>query len=468
MKDSFKVTFVTPHVGRKDPAKLKEYVRTWQMANLPVAVLAGLTPDDVEIAFYDERVEFIDFDAPTDLVGITIETYNAKRAYEIAGQFRRRGVPVIMGGYHAMLMPDEVGQYADSVLEGFAEGAWPQVIEDARRGQLQHRYRRDPRLPMSFGMPDRRILQGRNYLNLSLVETGRGCPQRCNFCSITAATQATYYPRPIAEVVADIATSQEAGGSSNVFFVDDNIVGNTRYAKDLFREVVPLKIRWFAQGTLSLATDEELLKLMADSGCVGLLVGIESLNRETLLQMDKRVNLPYVDNVKELIARLHRHGIGIYGTFIFGYAETLEDIRHTAEAAVDLGLFMAAFNPLIPFPGTLLYDQLLQEGRLADPQWYLDPDFRFGSVPFAPRQLSAADLKAACLEARRIFYSWQGIGRRATNWRGNLTDPIKAAAYLYINWQLRREISEKDGLPLGDEPFRPSSLERTDVAKVPV
>jgi radical SAM superfamily enzyme YgiQ (UPF0313 family) len=468
MKDSFKVTLVTPHVGRKDPDHLKEYVRTWQMANLPVATLAGLTPDDVEVAFYDERVEFIDFDSPTDLVGITIETYNAKRAYEVAARFRSRGVPVVMGGYHAMLVPDEVQDYADSVLLGFAEGVWPQIVQDARQGRLQPRYQREPHLPMTFGMPNRRILGRRNYVNLSLVETGRGCPQRCNFCTITAATRANYYPRPIPEIVADISAIRESGGSRNIFLVDDNIVGNVGYAKELFRELAPLGIRWFSQGTMSMTRDEELLKLMADSGCVGLLVGFESLSWRTLLEMDKRVNLPFINGIRESVDRLHQYGIGVYGTFIFGYSETLEDYRRTARAAVDLGLFMAAFNPLIPFPGTRLYHQLLQEDRLTDPQWYLDPGFRFGDVPFLPRYMTADQLKEACLEARRTFYGWGGIARRAANWRGNLTNPIKAAAYWYINWQLRREISEKDGLPLGNEPCRPVARQGADAARLPV
>ena len=455
MRDSFKITFVTPHVGRKDPRNLKEYVRTWQMGNLPVATLVGLTPKDVEIAFYDERVEFINFDDPTDLVAITVETYNAKRAYEIAAEFRRRGVRVLMGGYHVMLVPDEAQQYADSLLVGFAEGIWEGVIRDAQKGQLKPRYMRDPRLPMQFGMPDRSIFGQRNYLNLSLVETGRGCPQRCNFCTITTATGAAYYPRPIDETVQDIASLKAQGQSRNIFFVDDNIVGNIGYAKDLFRELAPLKIRWFSQGTMNMARDEHLLKLMADSGCVGLLIGFESLRKETLLEMDKKVNIPFIDGIKEAVGKLHQHGICIYGTFIFGYNETLEDFARTARAAVEMQLFMAAFNPLIPFPGTRLYHQLLSKGQLTDPQWYLDPSFRFGQIPFTPQHMSAQELHEACLKARRTFYSWRAIAGRARNIRGNLTNPIKAGGYLYINWELQREIDDKDGLPLGNESYRP-------------
>lgn len=455
MRDSFKVTFVTPHVGRKDPKNLKEYVRTWQMGNLPVATLCGLTPKDVEVAFYDERVEFINFDDPTDLAAITIETYNAKRAYEIAKEFRKRNVPVIMGGYHATLVPDEVAQHADSIMVGFAEGIWDRMIRDVQKHQLQPRYARSLDAPMRFGMPDRSIFGKKDYLNISLVETGRGCPQHCNFCTITTATGARYYPRPIDEIVADIESIKANGQSRNIFFVDDNIVGNIKYAKDLFRELAPLKIRWFSQGTMNMARDEELLRLMADSGCIGLLVGFESLKKETLLEMDKKVNIPFIENIRESVEKLHQHGICIYGTFIFGYSETVEDFAHTAQIAIDMRLFMAAFNPLTPFPGTRLYHQLIAEGTLTDPQWYLDPNYRFGQIPFTPKHMSAERLREACLEARRAFYGWRGIAHRATNVKGNLTNPIKMAGYLYINWELQREIDDKDGLPLGNEPYRP-------------
>lgn len=455
LKDSFTVTFVTPHVGRKDPRNLKEYVRTWQMANLPVATLAGITPPDIEVKFYDERLEFIDFDDPTDLAAITVETYNAKRAYEIAREYHVRGIPVVMGGYHATLMPDEAQQYADSVLVGFAEDVWPDLLREARQGRLQRRYARNPALPMRFGMPNRSILGKRNYMDLSLVETGRGCPQQCNFCTITAATKATYFPRPIDEIVQDVEEIVRNGGSKNIFFVDDNIVGNRQYAKDLFRELEPLKVRWFSQGTMNMTRDRELLDLMARSGCVGLLVGFESLKKETLLEMDKKVNIPFIADARKSVDILHEHGICIYGTFIFGYGETLGDFAATARAAVEMKLFMAAFNPLTPFPGTKLYYQLLREGKLQDPQWHLDPAYRFGSIPFKPQYMDQEQLRQACLNARRTFYSWQGITRRATNVRGNLNTPTKVGGYFYINWELQREIDDKDGIPLGNDPFRP-------------
>ncbi len=317
-----KITFITPHVGRKSS---KEYVRTWQMEPLNIATLAGLTPPDVELAYFDERVEPINFDAPTDLAAITVETYTAKRAYEVAAEYHRRGVKTLLGGYHVTLVPDEAQVYAG-------------------------------------------------------LETGRGCPLHCNFCSIAAATSSRYYARSIDSIVTEIASLK----NRNVFFVDDNFVGNLRHARDLCRELIPLKINWVGQGTLNMARDVKLLEIMAESGCAGVLIGFESLRHDTLQLMDKQLNVVMGD-YKTLIDRLHQHGIGLYGTFIFGYdSESAADTMRTAESAIDFGLFIAAFNHLLPFPGTPLYEQFRHEGKLTDEQWWLSPTFRFGDVPFTP------------------------------------------------------------------------------------
>src|SRR5215472_470752 len=221
-----KITFITPHVGRKNS---KEYVRTWQMEPLPIATLAGLTPPNIEIAYYDERVEPINFDAPTDLAAITVETYTAKRAYEIAAEYHKRGIRTILGGYHVTLLPDEAQMYADSILVGYAEPLWKQVIRDAEKNMLQRRYTQDKRQPYVYGMPRRDIFQGKPYFKLSCLETGRGCPLCCNFCSIAAATASTYNARPIDSIVAEIA----ALNNRNVCLADDNYVSNPKHARKL-------------------------------------------------------------------------------------------------------------------------------------------------------------------------------------------------------------------------------------------
>src|SRR6266566_3519720 len=401
-----KITFITPHVGRKSS---KEYVRTWQMEPLTIATLVGLTPPDVEIAYYDERVESINFDALTDLAAITVETYTAKRAYEIAAEYHKRGVKTLLGGYHVTLIPDEAQGYADNILVGYAEPLWEQVIRDAEKGTLQRRYTQNKAQPYAYGMPRRDIFQGKPYFKLSCLETGRGCPLHCNFCSIAAATSSRYNGRSIDSIVAEIASLK----NRNVFFVDDNFVGNLKHARDLCRELIPLKINWLGQGTLNMARDEKLLEIMAESGCAGVLIGFESLRHDTL---------------------------------------------RTAEAAIDFGLFIAAFNHLLPFPGTPLYEQFRCEGKLTDEQWWLSPTFRFGDVPFTPKHMTAQELHELCLKARRRFYSLPGMIRRSANISGNATTLRKAAAFWGINALLRKEIGQKDGLPLGNYPVRPSPL----------
>ena len=458
-----KVTFITAHVGRKDPSDFSKYVRTWQMEDLPTAALAGLTPKDVDVSFFDERLEPINFDETTDLVAIHVEAYNAKRVYEIAAEYRKRKVPVILGGYHATIMPEETRKYADSILVGYAEGVWPTIVRDAEAGKLKRFYYRNKNLPMSFSMPNRNIFGKRNYLNVSCVETGRGCPLHCDFCTIQSATASQYYPRAISEIVWDIQSLKR----KNVFFIDDNIVGNPKWAKELFKAITPLKINWFSQGTLSMAKDPELLELMAESGCIGLLIGFESLKKETLLEMRKEVNVPFVGNLKESVKEIHKHGLCIYGTFIFGYdSDTLADFRKTSDIAIDMGLFMAAFNPLIPFPGTPLYKNLLRQGRIPDPEWHLSPTFRFNDIPFKPHKMESADIYQACMESRKKFYKASGILSRMSNVSGNLNSLVKIFGYLYINNQLRTEIDEKDGLPLGNYPVRPEALNDSNVFSV--
>src|SRR5262245_9673579 len=201
-----RLTLVHPAVGRRPGVN---YMRTWQMEPLPIAALAALTPKDVPIAFYDDRMEEIDFDRPADLVAIPVETYTAKRAYQIASEFRRRGVPVVMGGFHATLMTDEVKDYAEAVVVGEAEGLWPHVIEDARLGRLKPLYQSNSQPDLGAVRYDRSLFRGRRYLRIGLVETGRGCRFPCDFCAVQTFFQRTARHRPIDAIVAEIASLKD-------------------------------------------------------------------------------------------------------------------------------------------------------------------------------------------------------------------------------------------------------------------
>src|ERR1700691_1246352 len=235
-----KLTIIHPCIGGH--AGDASYIRTWQMEPLPAAALAGLTPRDVDVRFYDDRMEAIPFDEPADLVAISVETYTARRAYQIASEYRKRNVPVVMGGFHATLCPDEVAQYAEAVVCGEAEALWPRVIDDARHGRLEKFYRQTGRPSLAGLKPDRSIFRGKNYLPIGLVEAGRGCHFKCDFCAVQTVFKSTQTRRPIDAIIAEIAALKHE--RKLFFFVDDNITSNLEQAREFFRALIPLGVRW--------------------------------------------------------------------------------------------------------------------------------------------------------------------------------------------------------------------------------
>ncbi|MBA2480922.1 MAG: B12-binding domain-containing radical SAM protein [Planctomycetes bacterium] len=418
------------------------------MEPLPAACIAALTPPDVEKVFYDDRLEAIPFDQPTDLVAISVETYTARRAYEIASEFRQRGVKVVMGGFHAALCADEVSRYADSVVVGEAEELFPRVLDDWRHGQGERVYRAERRPRRLDIGPDRSIFRGKRYLPISLIESARGCRFACEFCAITAAFKGTQNRAPIDRILREVRTLKRPGRL--FFFIDDNIVSDLAGAKELFRALAGEGIRWVGQASSNVAFDEEALILMAASGCQGILIGFESLDGSQLRQMNKAWNLAKGGPVAAL-ANLRRHNIRVYGTFIFGYDQDDEEsFGRAVRFARDEGMFIAAFNHLTPFPGTPLYARLEREGRLRFPAWWLDPGYRYGMVPFIPALLSPDELERRCIAARRSFYGWPSILSRASQ-RVNRRDPWMLVNFLAINAMHRADVVGRNHMPLGDE-----------------
>ncbi|MGZ5441194.1 MAG: B12-binding domain-containing radical SAM protein [Thermoanaerobaculia bacterium] len=441
-----RLTLIHPCIGRRIGTK---YIRTWQMEPLAPAVLAGLTPRDVDVRFYDDRMEVIPYDEPTDLVAISVETYTARRAYEIATEYRRRGVPVVMGGFHATLVPDEVGEYAESVVIGEAEGLWPQVIEDARAGRLQPVYRAPKRPSLAGAIADRSIFLGKRYLPLGLVEAGRGCHFACEFCAIQSVFASTQTRRPAEEVCEEVKRMKKP----LYFFVDDNITSNLDEAKELYRQLIPLKIRWVSQASINVAHDEELLKLLKASGCQGLLIGFESLNPTNLRKMHKSFNT-MKGGYEVALENLRRHGMRLYVTFILGYdGDSHESLNEVVRFAERHKFYIVAFNHLTPFPGTPLYGRLQDEGRLIFDRWWLDPDYRYGMVPYTPAGMTADEVKEGCITARSEFYRWSSIARRSID-GVNAGSLYMGAKFFMINSLIRREVTERRDYPLGDQAFR--------------
>jgi radical SAM superfamily enzyme YgiQ (UPF0313 family) len=442
-----KLTLVHPCIGRRPGTK---YVRTWQMEPLPPATIAGLTPRDVQIKFYDDRMEHIPFDEPTDLVAISVETYTAKRAYQIASEFRARRVPVVMGGFHAMLQPDEVARYAESVVVGEAEELWPQVIEDYRSGKGEKFYRASGRPSLKGLRPDRSIFRGKRYLPIGLVEAGRGCHFRCEFCAVQTVFGASQTRRPVDDILDEINRVKRDFGRKLFFFVDDNITSNLKEAKAFFHELAKCNIRWVSQSSINAAHDEEFLELLVRSGCQGVLIGFESLSKDNLRSMNKSFNMMQ-GGFEKALANLRRHRIRVYGTFVFGYDfDTPDTFDQTVRFAQEHGLYIAAFNHLTPFPGTPLYERLGKEGRLLYDAWWLDERYSYNQIPFRPATMKPAELQRLCLEARRRFYSWPSILRRGMH-PVNRSNWFMFRNFFPINWMHRGDVSLRDHYPLGDE-----------------
>ncbi|GAB6051935.1 radical SAM protein [Magnetospira thiophila] len=412
---------------------------------LVFSILAARTPEDMETVFWDERKEVIPLDPSVSLLAVTVETHTARRAYQIADQYRALGATVVFGGHHPTFMPEEALQHCDAVVLGDAEGAWEDLLADFRAGTLKSTYRRKEVGELAGLRMDRSLYRGKGYVPASVVQYGRGCKFTCEFCSIRAFYGSCLRQRPVREVVAEI----EALKHRHVFFVDDNIFVDRDKAKELLNALVPLKVTWSCQISIDIAQDPELVRLLEKSGCNGALVGFESLNPINLKQMKKGWGLKRQD-YETSIRILQDAGVMIYGSFVFGYdADTPDSFEETVEFAIRNRFFLGSFAALMPTPGTQLYDRLRDEKRLLHDKWWLDPNFRYGDAAFEPRGMTADQLTEGCHWARTQFNSLSSINRRFWDRRTNLKNLHRAAFFLGANLVFRREARVKHGKPLG-------------------
>jgi len=388
--------------------------RVWKPLSL--MVLAGLTPPQWEITIVDENLGVPDYPAMPrpDLVGITAFTAQANRAYEVAADFRRLGVPVVMGGIHATMCLNEVMERVDSVVTGEAEGVWRQVLEDTRHGCLKRRY--DGGLAEIDNVPPARhdLLAG-GYA-LGAIQTTRGCPMNCNFCSVTAFNGARYRQRPIPDVVREFQLIRE----KHVLVVDDNLIGtrpeHIARAKDLFRAIAQANLRkeWVAQATVNFGDDEELLALAAKAGCRGVFIGFESPTPEGLLDLGKKFNLLKGRDFRASVRRIQRHNILVVGSFIIGLDNDKPGIgKRTAAAASQYGVDNLNAMFLTPLPGTRLWDQMKSEGRIALDTFPQDWKYYTLTFPVARyKHLSLDGVIEEMISCDRDFYSMPRILRR--------------------------------------------------------
>lgn len=435
-----KVTLIYPGIG--------DYEDEARMEPLSVGALAGLTPPDVEVVLYDDRMEEIPYDEPTDLVGITVQIFSARRAYEISAEYRKRGVPVILGGMHPTLIPEEAAQYADSIFISDAENLWPQVIEDARQGQLKPVYRGQPNIPQADTFTRFDLYKGKKYLPITLMQYGRGCKFVCTFCATSAYFDHGHHYREVDRVLAEI----EQQNRKVIFFVDDNIVSDFDAAKALFRALIPLKIHWVSQASIDMTHDRELMDLMARSGCLGHVVGLESIDQGNLRLMKKNQNMTGgFESYATQLEILRDYGMQTWAAFTIGHdCDTPESIERTLEFALKNKFTFAAFNILLPYPGTPLYRKLEAEKRLLfDGKWWLHPEYRFNHAAFKPAHMSAENLTEMAYHVRRTFNSPASIVQRAFDFKTNMRNLYRFGVYAVYNPLFRKETLKKQGLRLG-------------------
>jgi radical SAM superfamily enzyme YgiQ (UPF0313 family) len=441
-----KIKLIAPHEQSEDNISSAQ---TFKMQKVNLPLLAALTPPEHSVRIVDEAFAPDDFDEEVDLVGITVMTDLALRAYEIADSYRQRDVKVVMGGIHATVLPGEALQHADAVVLGEAEEVWPKLLSDVASGKIQKLYCAN-KITHLNGMPvPRRDLypkpKQKGYTPIAIgIETARGCPYDCEFCSIGSVMGRQYRSRPIPEVLVEI----ESINSPHLFFVDDTLALNRPTAKRLFTKITPFRLKWAGQGPVSLAEDPELLKLMRRSGCVGLLIGFESIQKEIHDGMKKIKNLKI--DFSEAIHRFHNEGIAILGAFIFGFDHENKDVfDQTLEFTMKNRLDCIELRILTPFPGTRLYKRLLEEGRLFVPNWWLQgypPD----TLLFQPKGMTAQDLIEGFIGLNRQTYSYGSIIKRFFGINPLKRDPFGCLVYAGSNLATRKRYFKGLNIP---QPF---------------
>ncbi len=388
-------------------------------APLTLTTLAALLPDDVptEVTLVDEGIADLDPALDADLVGISAITGTAPRAYELADGLRARGVPVVLGGVHPTLAPGEAQAHADSVVVGYAEETWPELVRDFAAGRMRPRYGPTPGLSLAGRPhPRRDLLPKGRFAQAHTLEATRGCQHRCTFCVVPTAWGGPMQ-RPVAEVVDDVRQM----GARKLLFLDLNLIGDVAYAKALFEALAPLGVTWGGLATTLMARDEELLDLAARSGCRALLIGFESLSDAVLGESKKGFNRH--QDYRVVIEALHGRGIAVMGCFVFGFDHDGPDVfAETAQFVHEANVDLPRFAVLTPFPGTPLYRRLDAEGRILTTDWSL---YDAQHVVFEPAQMSPDQLWKGTEWAWKQTYRYRSIAKRLL---GARTQPALAVA----------------------------------------
>lgn len=416
-----KILLISPsvHPDTKTPGGL-------MIPQLALHILEGLTPSSHNVRVVEEESEHLNIDEECDLVGISCMTANAPRAYHLAHEFRKRGKKVVLGGVHPTILPEEAMQYADAVVVGEAESVWEQVLEDCQNGGMKTKYQQPPPSLEKYIPMRLRKTSKKRLFNVLPVMTTRGCPYSCDFCCVSDLYGKKIRHAPISNVVRDIEESK----GKTYMFLDDNIIGEPRYAKELFKAITPLKIKWVGQASISFVHDTELMELAAKSGCGALFFGLESVSVAQLKKMRKSIK--EVEKMGEAVKTIKGFGIHFHASFVFGFDnDTTAIFPETLEFLQKNKISTASFNILTPYPGTAVYKQFKSEGRLLTDDWkYYD----HSTVVFKPRNMTPYELQSGEIWTKKEFSKLSSIIKHLP-W--NLSHPL---LYIAMNLGTRENV----------------------------
>jgi radical SAM superfamily enzyme YgiQ (UPF0313 family) len=442
-----KILLISPERERK-----KEEAFLFRLSFLNLPYIAAATPPGVEVKIVDEAFEKINFEEKVDLVGITAQTPVALRAYQIADEFKKRGIPVVMGGVHASMLPQEALQHVDAVVVGESEEVWPDLIEDLRRGQMRRIYVGSEFVnPSDLPLPRRELLNEKFYFPLKLLETTRGCPHHCDFCGVSKFFGFRYRNRPISEIERELKTLSQKGPVMNpvfkkilslfskdlpyflkrrlLYIIDSNIAGDRRFCLKLFSLLKEFDLLWYGHAPVSIAFDQKLLEGFAQSGCIAINIGFESFSTKNLNAMGKGFNQP--SRYAEAVKRIHDQGIGIMGTFIVGLDDDGPGVfQRIIDFCIDSKLDWALTFIMAPYPGTESFLRLEKEGRIFCRDW---EKYDSLNAVYQPSGMSVEELEKGM---RRI---WKEVFSTSSIYKRILKRPwIHPLFYLAMNWEFHK------------------------------
>jgi len=420
--------------------KLRKYKKGY-MPFITLALLKALTPKDIDVRVVDETIEEVNVNEQVDLVGITTLTFNVKRAYEIADRFRAKGVTVVMGGHHVSALPEEALIHADTVVIGEAENTWQELLEDFKDKKIKKIYRAKDLADLSkLPIPDFSTFDFSRYLRPFFssgpffpIQATRGCPFDCDFCSVTSFFGRTFRFKPVSLVLEEIKRCR----TGYYFFVDDNIIGNVAYAKELFKALIPLKIKWLGQFSANIANYPDLITVAGKSGCLAAYIGFESLTEINLSEINKKTNK--IEQYPALFKMLNKVNIRPFASIIFGFDnDTTEIFDKTLNFLFTNKAGKAYFYILTPIPGTKLYERLDAEKRITTKNWDL---YDGANVVFKPLLLSPEQLETGLWKTYQRFFTLPKILTR--NLFYSLRNPIMYPLLLFFDMHFRKMVYQR-------------------------